>query len=99
MDYLKGKANYVYLTSNDPAEETPEGICLKLKEYLNNEVPSQIITDRQKAIETAIKQSQEGDLIFIAGRGNRNVMCGKDGHVQNINDKEEIKKVIASLGW
>lgn len=97
MNLLKGVADYVYLTESDSGKENPLEICKEMQSYLNGEVSSTIIVDRREAIKQAIMESQEGDVIFISGRGNRRVLCNGENTMKLLKDSDVVKKVLEQL--
>jgi UDP-N-acetylmuramyl tripeptide synthase len=97
MNYLKKYADYAYITSNDNAAEDPYNIAKELQGYLNNEIPSEIIIDREDAIKKAILESEPNDLIYIAGRGNRRILCNSKNTVKLIQDKETVEDMLGDL--
>lgn len=99
MDLLKQYADFIYLTENDNAAESVIEICQELQGYLNNDVPSKIIVDRKKAIETAVFESQPKDVIFISGRGNRRILCNSATTVKLMKDSEVVEQVLKECGW
>lgn len=99
MEVLREKADYVYLTESDNGKEKVIDICLELEGYLEGEVFSKIIEDREQAIKEAIVNSKEGDVIFISGRGNRRVLCNSETTMKLIKDSEVVEKVLKELGW
>lgn len=98
MELLKNNVDYVYLTENDQAGESVLSICQELQSYLGT-TPSVIIEDRFKAITRAIKESQKGDVILIAGRGNRKILCNSSSTMKLLKDSEVVDEVIKELGW
>lgn len=99
MNLLKDAVDYVYLTESDNGKENPLDICEEMKTYLNDEVSSTIILDREKAIKDAIMESQEGDVVFISGRGNRKVLCNSETTMKLLKDSDVVKKLLKELGW
>ena len=99
MICVKKNADYVYLTSNDPAASNPMEICTKLQNHINNEIPSKILIDRKKAIRQAIVESNVNDVIYIAGRGNRRLFCKSYDKMDIYTDKEVVMDVLKELGW
>ncbi len=59
------------LTSDNPRTESPEAILADMVEGIKDKDPSRyvVITDREEAIQYAIHQAQEDDVILIAGKG------------------------------
>lgn len=99
MDLLKKYSDFVYLTENDNASESVLDICLELQKYLDGQVSSIIIEDREQAIRQAIKESEEGDVIFISGRGNRRTLCNSYSTMKLLKDGEVVEEVLKELGW
>ena len=73
-------------------------ICLELQSYLPN-TESKIIVNRIEAIKQMIEESNEGDLLFISGRGNKRILCDSEKTVKLFTDKEIVEKVLKELGW
>lgn len=64
------KANYVYITSDNPGFENATDIAEEIQGYLNEYgCKSEIIIDRKDAIHKAIQDMTKDDIIFIAGKG------------------------------
>lgn len=99
MSLLNAYADTVYLTENDNATENVLDICNELKSYLRDTMRSVIITDREKAIEQALIESEIGDVIFISGRGNRRIFCNSEDTMKLFKDREVVEKVMKKLGW
>lgn len=99
MNLLKGVVDYVYLTESDNGKENVMDICSELQNYLDKNIKSTIIVDREKAIKQAILDSQEGDVVFISGRGNRRVLCDSETTMKLLKDSDVVENVIKELGW
>ena len=99
MTCVKKNADYIYITSNDPAASNPMEICLNLQRHINSSIPSVIETDRKKAIKNAIYESNPNDVIYIAGRGNRKLYCATIDKMEIFTDKEIVMEAIKELGW
>lgn len=97
MNLLKGVVDYVYLTESDSGKENPLNICKEMQSYLNEDVPSIIILDREEAIKKAIYDAQEGDVVFISGRGNRRVLCNSENTIKLLKDSDVVKEVLEEL--
>lgn len=66
-------ADEVTVTSDNPRSESPEVIISEIAAGIpENSTKVNIEPDRRTAIITAIKQSQAGDIILIAGKGHEN---------------------------
>lgn len=97
---LMGKASDTYvdisiITAEDPRTENVDDICQQIKNGFSKQTPI-IITDRQKAIEHAIKVAKENDVIVITGKGHEKSMCfGKTEFPWS--DKEAVIKALKVL--
>ena len=99
MDLLIGIADYVYLTESDSGKENPINICEEMKSYFSDEVSSTIIVDREEAIKQAILDSEEGDVVFISGRGNRRILCNSETTMKLLKDSDVVKKILKCIKW
>jgi UDP-N-acetylmuramoyl-L-alanyl-D-glutamate--2,6-diaminopimelate ligase len=62
-------ADYAVVTSDNPRDEDPIEI---IADIIKNIHPKIVETDRKKAIQWAIEQANEGDVVLIAGKGHEN---------------------------
>lgn len=61
---------HAYITNDDPGFEDPKEIADQIIEGINQtQVDVTVELDRAKAIEAAIKESQPGDVVVLAGKG------------------------------
>ena len=74
-------------------------ICNELQSYLDKNISSTIIVDREKAIRQAIFESQKDDVVFISGRGNRRILCNSETTMKLLKDSEAVEKAIKEFGW
>lgn len=66
-------ADISIITSDNPANEAPEKIINEIYGAFGDEKEKAIrIVDREKAIEYAVKNSEAGDIILLAGKGHEN---------------------------
>jgi len=91
-------ADVIFVTTDDPREEDPvstmEGIKLGLKQSgLKEGKEFFLIPDRSQAIALAVKSSQKGDAVLIAGRGHEKYQRFKDRLVY-LDDEEEVRKAM-----
>ena len=98
MEYASGYANYIYLTSSDPASTDPYEIDNEMKSYIKEEIEAIIEVDRYNAIKKAIRNSKYNDFILISGRGNRNIYCIGD-RMLKFTDLELVTKALKEIGW
>ena len=53
-----------------------------------------IVYNRHEAIKLAINESNNKDVIFISGRGNRRLMCVGKRDVKIFKDKDHVETII-----
>jgi len=85
----------VIFTSDNPRSENPESIIKDIvsgvSNYNNNKILVEI--ERSKAIEEAKKNSEEGDIVLIAGKGHENYQILKN-EVIKFDDFKIAKKIF-----
>lgn len=86
-------SDYIIITSDNPRGENPELIAKDVENGFLKESEYEIILERQKAIEKAIKMGNENDIIIIAGKGHENYQIFKDETI-HFDDMEEVKKIL-----
>ncbi len=84
------------LTSDNPRTEDPERIIDDMEDGLTHELKKRTIriTDRRKAIKTAVMFASPGDVILIAGKGHEPYQ-EINGIRHHFNDREELKKALS----
>lgn len=89
-------ADGIILTSDNPRFEDPLKIIEDIEKGINSSKPYKIIPDRRSALEFAIKNLQEGDVLLIAGKGHETYQ-EIEGKRYPFSDQEEILKIISTL--
>ena len=86
-------ADVAIFTSDNPRSEKPEEILVQMTLGLDIQEPSAIIQDRSLAIQAAVNQAQEGDLVIVLGKGHEK---GQeiDGVVHPFDDRVELARAI-----
>ena len=71
MGEISGKiADYTIITSDNPRTEKPEEIVKQIEKGITKTKGKyEVIVDRKKAIEKAIKMANKNDIIVLAGKG------------------------------
>ncbi|MFA5918117.1 MAG: UDP-N-acetylmuramoyl-L-alanyl-D-glutamate--2,6-diaminopimelate ligase, partial [Candidatus Nanopelagicaceae bacterium] len=69
---LLNGSDIAVFTSDNPRSEDPDEILMDMTSNLIIGDPSQIITDRQKAIEYAVSVARPDDLVIVLGKGHEN---------------------------
>ena len=66
-EIVGSNSDFIYLTAEDPQFETVKSICEEIATYVT--CPYEIIEDRKDAVEKAIGQAKDGDVIVLLGKG------------------------------
>jgi UDP-N-acetylmuramoyl-L-alanyl-D-glutamate--2,6-diaminopimelate ligase len=88
-------AHRVIVTSDNPRTESPGAI---IEEILSGipplKRPVEALADRAQAIETAIKEAGERDVVLIAGKGHETYQIFRD-HTVHFDDREVAAEALA----
>ncbi|KUK82982.1 MAG: UDP-N-acetylmuramoyl-L-alanyl-D-glutamate--2, 6-diaminopimelate ligase [Microgenomates bacterium 39_6] len=89
-------ADLVIITSEDPRTEDPEKIAKAIARGCLPKKKKKIIIDRAEAIDFAIQQAQEKDIVVILGKGHEQSMCfGKTEYPWS--DHQQVKKALKKV--
>ncbi|MGD8190023.1 UDP-N-acetylmuramoyl-L-alanyl-D-glutamate--2,6-diaminopimelate ligase [Brevibacillus ginsengisoli] len=91
-------ADLTVLTSDNPRSEEPMAILRDMEEGLKDVASDKYVSlvDRREAIQYAVSQAQENDVILIAGKGHETYQIIK-GEVLPFDDREVARTSILSL--
>lgn len=92
--YFIKNADKIYITTNDYASSNVSELLSSQENEIKGKIAYEVIENRKAAIKKAIEGSEEGDVIFISGRGNRKVFCNNTKSVEMYLDKEIVNKEI-----
>ena len=67
-------ADFIILTEEDYRTEDPNKICQEIASGIKNK-NYQVIIDRKKAIEKALKMAKKGDLVVLTGKAHEKSLC------------------------
>lgn len=87
-------ADYTFITSDNPRYEEPAAI---IKDILNGHTdPSRrrVIPSRKRAVETAIRTAEAGDLVLLVGKGHERYEIVK-GEVRPFDERAIAVKALA----
>lgn len=62
-------ADYCIVTSDNPDFEEPSAIIREILSHMHKGCPRLAIPDREAAIREAVRLSEEGDIVLLAGKG------------------------------
>lgn len=87
----------VYVTSDNPRTEDPIQIVKDVekgvREGLRSGVTYEVIVDRREAIQKAIRNAAQGDVVMIAGKGHEDYQILKDKTI-HFDDREEARSAL-----
>ncbi|KMK75341.1 UDP-N-acetylmuramoyl-L-alanyl-D-glutamate--2,6-diaminopimelate ligase [Alkalihalobacillus pseudalcaliphilus] len=83
-------SDFSYITSDNPCHEEPLSIIEDIKKGYQSD-QYKIILDREEAIQQAIANAQENDIIFLAGKGHETYQIINDKKV-DYNERELARK-------
>jgi len=67
-------ADFIILTEEDYRTEDPNKICQEIASGIKNK-NYQVIIDRKKAIEKALKMAKKGDVVIFTGKAHEKSLC------------------------
>ncbi|RFB12577.1 UDP-N-acetylmuramoyl-L-alanyl-D-glutamate--2,6-diaminopimelate ligase [Bacillus sp. HNG] len=90
-------ADLSIVTSDNPKEQDPNIIAKEIVESMN-EVDGKyhVEIDRREAIKYAIENSQEGDVILLAGKGHETAQVIGNKEIP-FNEKEIVNELLANI--
>ncbi len=90
-------ADFVIVTSDNCRSEDPELIIKDILAGIEGRGNYKVITDRRQAIEYAVLNAKDGDIILIAGKGHENYEITKEGKLP-FSEKDEVNKSLKKRG-
>lgn len=87
----------IILTDEDPYDEMPENIIDDIVSGIpveSRKSKVQTILDRRAAIEAALTDAQEGDIVVITGKGSETSMALADGKKIPWSDAQTVKDLL-----
>ncbi len=90
----EARADHVFITDDNPRSESPAAIAEDIVAGMIK--PANIIYDRAKAIEVAIRAAAQRDWVLIAGKGHESTQTYAD-RVVTVNDRELAQRALRRL--
>jgi UDP-N-acetylmuramoyl-L-alanyl-D-glutamate--2,6-diaminopimelate ligase len=76
-------ADYTIVSNDNPRNEDPDRIFAEIKKGFSKDFNNyEIVADRKKAIEKAIKKAGKDDLVMLLGRGHEKYQVLKNGKIE-----------------
>ena len=95
-NYIEKNADCVYITTSDSGATNKQEL-LDYQASRVNKIEKQVYENRKYAIYKAITDSKEKDVIFISGRGNREIMCDGYDSVSLFLDSEKVDEILQDM--
>jgi len=90
-------ANFVILTSDNPRSEDPMQIINDaLPGFYGQKTPYKVIPDRYEAIEWALRNSEAGDTLVLAGKGHEDYQVLSHATV-HFDEREIVTEILEKL--
>ena len=86
-------AHRIYLTSDNPRSENPDAIIAQIAQGVRDKTKIIIESNRKKAIESAIKDMCDDEVLLVLGKGDENYQIIGDNTLP-FDDREIIKTLI-----
>ncbi|CAA6813121.1 MAG: UDP-N-acetylmuramoylalanyl-D-glutamate--2,6-diaminopimelate ligase (EC [uncultured Sulfurovum sp.] len=87
-------AKKVYVTSDNPRSEAPEVILKEILSGIKDQSNTRAMVDRAFAIQEAIKELEENEVLMILGKGDEDTMEIK-GKKIHFDDREIVRALLA----
>lgn len=86
----------VIVTDDNPRHESPSQITDQILTGMQSPDHAEVIHDRKKAIETALKGAEAGDIVLIAGKGHETTQQIGD-QLYQFSDRQRVREAL--LKW
>lgn len=96
-NYINNNADELYITLSDTGSSDKISLLNMQKELLNDKVKCFVESDRKEAIKLAICNSLPNDVIFISGRGNREILCIDKDKISLSKDIDLLDQIFNEL--
>jgi UDP-N-acetylmuramoyl-L-alanyl-D-glutamate--2,6-diaminopimelate ligase len=89
-------AKKVYVTSDNPRSEEPEAILQDILSGIKDQSHTRAMVDRVFAIQEALKELKENEVLMILGKGDEDTMEIK-GEKIHFDDREVVRALLAKM--
>ena len=89
-------AKKVYVTSDNPRSEEPEDILKDILSGIKDQTHTRAMVDRAFAIQEALKELKENEVLMILGKGDEDTMEIK-GEKYHFDDREIVRALLEKM--
>jgi len=86
-------ADLVFLTSDNPRSEPPEEIIDQIAAGMRDAGSAVVCADRRSAIEAALQEAGDGDVVVVAGKGDEPYQILAEGPT-DFDDRHVVRQVL-----
>ena len=90
-------ADFTFITSDNSRSEPPEEIIREIMEGFDPVAPHEVMVNRRKAIERAVRIAQQGDVILLAGKGHEQYEIDAAGR-HDFCEADLVREAVRALG-
>jgi len=95
MGAIAGKySDLIILTTDDAYDDDPEQIAKDIQSGISKSKQIEIIIDRTKAIQHALKTASSNDIVLLLGKGSEQTMAVKGGKYIPWSDRGMVEDVL-----
>ncbi|MCQ4574484.1 MAG: UDP-N-acetylmuramoyl-L-alanyl-D-glutamate--2,6-diaminopimelate ligase [Candidatus Brocadiales bacterium] len=89
-------SDYFWITSDNPRSERPMSIIKDIEKGILGKDYG-VEPDRRRAIEDAVKEARDGDVVLVAGKGHERVQVLSDRAIW-FDDREVVREIVKRNG-
>ena len=89
-------AKKVYVTNDNPRDEEPEQIIQDILKGIKDQSQTRAMVDRAFAIQEALRELEEDEVLMILGKGDEDTMEIK-GEKFHFDDREVVRALLAQM--
>jgi len=87
------RASKIIVTSDNPRSEEPEMIIEDILSGIDDKTKVSVVIDRYKAIEKAILEQKDGEIVAILGKGDETTQIFKD-KIVHFDDRKVAREIL-----
>ena len=96
-NYINRYADSIVVTMTDLGTTNIDELFELQNNLLSDSINKSFVKDRKEAIKKAILNSKENDIIFISGRGNREILCSSYEKISLSKDIDLLKQILSEV--